>query len=172
LKVPFSSIPEGEGLAVAFEGKDSAWDGLAGMGLLSLPRGSLIIERSGETVFIKGRVLALVRLNCSRCLEEFDLPLDLPIRHILRPVPPELPEAREVELQPEDLEYGYYQDDTVELDRIIEENLVLSFPMKPLCDEACKGLCPRCGNNLNRGACPCSMAEVDSPFVRLKNLVH
>jgi len=172
MQVLFSAIPDQEGLAVRFREKDSSWEGLAGIAFVALPSGEMLIEKSGRNVFVKARVCAQARLCCSRCLDEYLFDFDISFRHTLRPIRDKNSEAKELELMPEDLEYGYYQDDTIELDRIIEENLLLSFPMKPLCSDSCEGLCPRCGSNRNQSPCRCAGNEVDSPFGALKNLIH
>ena len=52
----------------------------------------------------------------------------------------------------------------------MREQIILMMPLKPLCDETCKGLCPRCGANLNREACTCSTDTVNSPFAVLAKL--
>lgn len=43
----------------------------------------------------------------------------------------------------------------IELDPDIREEIILSYPINPLCSDNCKGLCPRCGHNLNEGGCNC-----------------
>jgi uncharacterized protein len=52
----------------------------------------------------------------------------------------------------------------------MQEQFYLSLPMKPLCAEDCKGLCPVCGTNLNRGTCQCQRSWDDPRFAALKNL--
>jgi uncharacterized protein len=52
----------------------------------------------------------------------------------------------------------------------MQEQLYLSLPMKPLCQDACKGLCPSCGTNLNRGACDCSNQWIDPRFAALREI--
>ena len=62
-------------------------------------------------------------------------------------------ERREVE--EDDLATAFYDDDQIDLTHLIMEQFQLALPMKPLCTEACKGLCPQCGTNLNTGSCDC-----------------
>jgi len=168
VRVLVSDIPE-EGLSITFRGKDSPWEGLAGMEMASLPEGRLLLERRGRDVFLKGQFTASVRLPCSRCLEGFGFPVDLSFRHTLRPLDREVRETREVELVREDVEYGCYEGDEIELDRLVEEQLLLTLPMKPLCREDCRGICPRCGANRNEEECACSERAEDGPFDALKN---
>ena len=169
MKVHLSAIPEEEGLTVTFSGKDAAWEGLAGILMEALPAGELVVERLGKDVLVRGRFSAVARFGCSRCLEEFSYPVEMSFRHTLRPLERVEGDIRDLELVPEDLEYGYYEEDLVCLDRLVEEHLVLSLPMKPLCQEDCRGLCPRCGANQNVGECQCPATRGGSPFEILKN---
>ncbi len=170
MKISFASIPD-EGLKLPFGEKDSDWEGLQGMPLDTLPRGELFVEKSGRDVFIKGQVSAAASYSCSRCLEAFRLPIDLSFQYTLRPLSKDRREPSELELFPEDLEYGYYEDELIQLDPLIEEHILLSVPMKPLCRESCKGLCPGCGANRNEGTCSCNLEEGKSPFDVLKNMI-
>ena len=58
----------------------------------------------------------------------------------------------EREVEDEDLETSYYRDDQIDLNELLREQFYLALPMKPLCQETCKGLCPQCGTNLNTGS--------------------
>jgi uncharacterized protein len=166
MKVFISEIPE-EGLDLTFKGEDFVWIGLKGLNVSTYPHGKVIIEKSGLTVFVKGDFNSELLLSCSRCLETFPFPLDLEFSHTLRPKPIDTLE-REVELLPEDLESGYYEEDTVELGRLIEESLLLSIPMKPLCQDTCLGICPMCGVDRNIHLCRCVTGLTNSPFSVLK----
>lgn len=76
----------------------------------------------------------LMRINCSRCLSEFDAVLK------------------------KNIKLNYQVDKTVQhidLNPDIREEIILEYPIKPLCSVNCKGLCPKCGKNLNEGGCSC-----------------
>lgn len=167
MRVFVPEIPE-EGLELRFSGNDARWDGLAGIDLASRPEGKIFLERRGQDVFLRGNVHACVRLACSRCLEGYSFQLDAPFRYTLRPLGKDTRKAREVELVREDLEFGYYEGDVIELDRLIEEHVVLGIPMKPLCRDDCEGICPRCGANRNEQDCACSSQRPEGPFDVLK----
>jgi uncharacterized protein len=77
---------------------------------------------------------------------------------------------QEDELSTEDLEYGYYQDDVIDLDTLIFEQVMLQIPIKVLCTDACKGLCPYCGMNLNTANCGCHAEFIDERLAVLKKL--
>jgi uncharacterized protein len=93
------------------------------------------------------------------------------LNQVLRPPGQDRVEAKEIELAPDDLEYVTYEGEDIPLDGIVEEHILLSLPMQPLCDEECKGLCAACGANLNRGDCGCPEAGRGSPFDSLKEFV-
>ncbi len=102
----------------------------------------------------KGKALAEVSLHvtamlaCDRCLSEVEYPFDLTI--VREVVSPEIATDDEREEQDSFME-GY----ALNIDRLIENEIMLSWPMKVLCRPDCKGLCPVCGKDLNTGACGC-----------------
>ena len=63
----------------------------------------------------------------------------------------EMSTEAEREVEDDDLETSYYRDDQIDLNELLREQFYLALPMKPLCREDCKGLCPQCGTNLNTG---------------------
>jgi uncharacterized protein len=84
-----------------------------------------------------------------------------------------LPEAvigkEEIELRMEDLDVDYYTGEVIDLTPIIFEQIMLQIPMKALCNELCKGLCPHCGINLNKANCDCREDIIDERLAVLKN---
>ena len=76
----------------------------------------------------------------------------------------------EREVEEDDLATAFYADDQIDLGQLITEQFQLALPMKPLCDKACKGLCPQCGTNLNTGSCDCRQEWIDPRLEVLKKL--
>jgi uncharacterized protein len=74
------------------------------------------------------------------------------------------------EVAEDDLGVSFYKDDAIDLRQVIREQFYLSLPMKPLCRDDCKGLCPVCGINRNREVCSCESAWVDPRFDALRKL--
>lgn len=64
------------------------------------------------------------------------------------------------------------EDGFVDLAAVFEEELLLELPAKLLCSEDCKGLCPKCGTNLNSGSCNCTAKEIDPRLEVLKALLE
>ena len=128
---------------------------------------SVEIHRILDTVTLDIRVEAALDLDCGRCLETYRLPVQGGFRHTL--VPPRDMEEQKEELSDEDISFGHYRDDTIDLDALVFEQILLLIPMKPLCAEACRGLCPQCGANLNTESCACRPGAVDRRLEALKN---
>ena len=63
-------------------------------------------------------------------------------------------------------------DFTIELDEVVISDILLSLPQKFLCSDDCKGLCPKCGKNLNLGDCGCDKREIDPRLAILKQLME
>ncbi len=115
-------------------------------------RGQLRVERSGERVTVHGTVSATARLECARCVEPFDVDVEAPLdvfadrsgagRH------PEDEEALE-----RDHYMTFHDGRNLDLRDEAREALLLEIPITPWCREDCRGLCPRCGANLNQGPC-------------------
>lgn len=116
-----------------------------------------------------GRLTAELELPCSRCLEPFRLPVDAPFDLRYLPATEASAEA-EAEVEEDDLETSYYRDDQIDLNELIREQFYLALPMKPLCQEDCRGLCPQCGTNLNAGACACAPVWEDPRLAALRAL--
>jgi Predicted metal-binding, possibly nucleic acid-binding protein len=76
----------------------------------------------------------------------------------------------EREIQEDDLTDAFYQHDEIDLGQLMREQFYLALPMKPLCSDACHGLCPTCGTNLNRAACDCKTEFEDPRFAALREL--
>ena len=129
---------------------------------------TLFILRDKDDVLVRGRVRSCVPLTCSRCLEPFPMTVeaDTDVRFIPRP---QL-RGEDFELSADDLELDFYTENLLDLDRLIETETSLRLPMKPLCDEGCRGLCPVCGGNRNQKLCACQVKRPDPRLHALKFL--
>jgi len=127
------------------------------------------IHKDKERFRLVGSAVTELELGCSRCLESFRLPVnaDFDLRYLPAS---EVSQDEEREIEEEDLETSYYRDDQIDLNELLREQFYLALPMKPLCEEACKGLCPQCGTNLNTGSCSCNAAWEDPRLAALKQL--
>ena len=137
-------------------------------------KAALRAQRVGDIVEIKGKVSTTVRMDCGRCLQPFEMLLessfDLAYSH-KEPVPePGGPDHEELELTAEDMGLIYYQGEEINLKNEIQEQAVLAFPLRTICKPACKGLCPKCGTDLNNGQCACKRSPENNKFAALKDL--
>lgn len=111
--------------------------------------------------------------TCDGCLESFAHHVSIPVEVVLAPVR-ETPgtDPDEIKLESEDLNFAFYTGDSINLADLVREFLVLSIPIRYLCKEDCKGICPHCGANLNRKACSCRPPSGDPRFAVLKKIRH
>ncbi|MSO55411.1 MAG: DUF177 domain-containing protein [Acidobacteria bacterium] len=118
---------------------------------------------------VAGHFSGQIELSCSRCLEPFPMALetDFDLRYVPRV---ENAGEGEKEVEEDDLTTAFYADDQIDLGQLIMEQIHLALPMKPLCVEACRGLCPQCGTNLNTGSCGCTQEWIDPRLEALKKL--
>lgn len=116
-----------------------------------------------------GDVKTVLELPCSRCLEAFRWPVDSRFELRYHPHAQNTGEG-EREIEEDDLTTAFYENEEIDLGQLMEEQFYLALPMKPLCAEGCKGLCPVCGKNLNRDACDCKRDWEDPRFAALREL--
>jgi uncharacterized protein len=118
---------------------------------------------------ITGRIKADAEVDCTRCLQP--APAKMDIKFDVSFVEPDaFPADKELELKDEDLDRDVLQSETIDLKEIAREQILLNLPERVFCKEDCKGLCPKCGTNLNTAACHCSDDEIDPRWAALKNL--
>ncbi len=111
---------------------------------------TLDIYNSSDSYILSGELKGKLILSCSRCLEKFD-------HHI------------SVNLEKEFSKDEIDDPAALDLTDFYIENILLTIPIKPICDEDCKGLCPQCGQNLNENECNCEQEFVDLRLARLKD---
>jgi DUF177 domain-containing protein len=132
---------------------------------------SLDVQKLSDGAFgVTGRVTTRLEVDCSRCVERFEVPVDATFD--LRYVPHQQNTGeREREVGEDDLATAYYRDGMLDLIELLREQFVLALPMKPLCDAACRGLCPQCGTNLNKTQCSCAPRWEDRRLAPLRSLL-
>ncbi len=133
--------------------------------------GFLEFSSTSNLLFIRGRIQTVVRMECARCLQWTNTPINLEVEEEFR--------IRDFQVvasgdQPESQEWdenllSIIRDQRLDLDEFLRQYVTLGLPIHPLCSVSCKGLCPYCGANLNEGECSCE-PMVDSPFLALRSL--
>ncbi len=127
------------------------------------------IHKDKERFRLQGTLKTKLELSCSRCLEPFQMPVDIAFDQRYLPQT-EATSELEAEVPGDDLETSYYRDEEIDLDDLVREQFYLVMPMKPLCRDDCKGLCPHCGTNLNTGTCDCAPVWEDPRLAALKRI--
>ena len=126
---------------------------------------------SGNAVLIDGTAETNVRLPCSRCLEPFDMKIKTDFSGTAVPEIPAMDDPAagdDIELAETDMEVIVYSGDDIDLGYEIAQQIIMSLPFKPVCRDTCKGLCIRCGADLNKTDCQCHPQEEGGPFAVLK----
>ena len=122
-----------------------------------------LVKNTAGVLLMTGKISTTIHGSCDRCTTAFDRDIDLPIDVVLV-----------TELSNEDNEdEGVFPlvGDSADLDDIVRTVFVLNLDSKLLCRDDCKGLCFRCGKNLNEGPCTCQK-ELDPRFAALKQLLE
>jgi len=142
--------------------------------LTSSGRATLIEEHDGrrhvlQDIRVVGELSTKLEIPCARCLEPVPYDVDRKFELLFRPQSVNVgPDERE--MQDKDAEIAFYAGDGVELEEILREQILLAVPIKTVCREECKGMCPQCGKNLNNGDCQCEPVAGDPRWDALKDL--
>lgn len=118
------------------------------------------LHKDGDKYRLVGRIESRLRLSCSRCVEAFNLFVNVPVDLMYLPYGANVGDG-EAEISDEDLAIAFYRDDQIDMGLMIREQLQLTVPMKPLCCDDCHGLCSVCGKNLNHEQCSCDQSWHD-----------
>ncbi len=110
-----------------------------------------------------------IEVACARCLDPVRSHLDRQFDLLYRPTGVDR-RGDEVAIHEADTEIGYYTGEGIELEDVLREQVLLAVPIKAVCQDDCKGLCPHCGRNLNRETCNCAAPVLDERWNALKDL--
>ena len=139
---------------------------LTGLKLADDISADVTLTRDGRTVFVEGIAHAAIHPPCARCLKAVPTMLDPQINLSLLPAPAE---QSEDQLNEDEMDEYSYANDEIDVGAILNEQLLLEKPIKILCNEDCKGLCPSCGSDLNEGTCACVAPPKSLAFAALKD---
>jgi len=114
---------------------------------------SITLVRDGEKIKVSGTVKTELAVRCVKCLEYFDLDINSKFDTILYPL--NLVDFSYSSLREEEMEYIFYSNGKIDVERLILEQINLNIPYKTICSRDCKGICPMCGSNLNYEKCKC-----------------
>ncbi len=116
------------------------------------------IARARRGLSCAGRLVATARVPCARCLEQYPLTVDKEFDLLYLPPRAGAKEGPvDVQIAREDLDVSYLDEEgKLDMDQLAAEQIYLDIPLKPLCSLDCRGLCSRCGANLNTEGCRCA----------------
>jgi len=118
--------------------------------------------RAGGDVYLEAALSGEIRGTCARCAEDFTFAMGTDLRAVLSPRGTQPGHAGSEEA--EDLGLGFYEGDEIDITALVYEHALLALPTRAVCTEACRGLCMRCGANLNTGSCSCPHEAVGIRF--------
>ena len=134
----------------------------------------LRVYQVSDIVEVEGDLETRIRLFCSRCLRAFATPLtsrfDLTYTRSISGDSDMSEHQQELELKAQDLGLIVFDGDEIDFLDGVQEQAVLAFPIQPLCQPSCKGLCSKCGADLNTGDCGCDRRPPSGQFAALKKL--
>lgn len=118
---------------------------------------------------LRGQFSGVFQVPCARCIEPVEVPLTAEFDLIFRPTGADS-ESMERSITAPETEIGYYQGDSLLLEDVLREQVLLSLPVRTLCKPDCKGLCQRCGANRNTHECSCEEGQTDPRWEALEGL--
>ncbi|MBV4418046.1 DUF177 domain-containing protein [Clostridium tyrobutyricum] len=140
--------------------EDSFYDGKEYSGILTPIMLLANLEKTDHMITLNGKVSGVLELTCSRCLKKFAHAINININE-------RFTDKKIVDC---DEDIFFINDGYIDITQIIENNIILALPIKRLCKENCKGLCPKCGTNLNDSTCNCKENDIDPRWEKLKDM--
>jgi uncharacterized protein len=164
MKIDISNLSEGN-----HEYELRAEPGEIGLGdqFRSEVRVTLTLDKNSRQIHMTADVETIGSFHCDRCVDEFDRELknSFHMLYTSEEADRELYDPDEVRLVSPDQHEVDIGDD-------VRQFIMLAVPQKILCKESCAGLCPRCGRNLNRERCTCTVEEIDPRWDKLRGLLN
>ncbi|WP_288183882.1 DUF177 domain-containing protein [uncultured Sporomusa sp.] len=124
-----------------------------------------VVTNKGTYYEVTGTIHATLKESCSRCLESVVSVLTIPFSEKIRET------GLEETGEDSEFEFSCFTGDEMEITDLIRENILLAKPLKPVCSENCRGLCPECGANLNISTCGCNPIKIDPRLAVLEKLL-
>ena len=137
-------------------------------------RAEVVEEHHGKhkiikDIRLKGELATTLEQSCARCLEPVTQEVERQFELLYRPLGVDAGRD-ELSVTEAEAEIGYYEGEGILLEDVLREQVLLSLPLKVVCRDNCKGLCPQCGKNLNQNLCSCSVPFEDPRWEALKEI--
>jgi uncharacterized protein len=127
------------------------------------------VRKGIAQVDVEGVIRGEVEFDCTRCLTNVVQKLDIPFNAAFV-TEENYTSEKEAELRSDDLDVSIYDGEKIDLTDLVREQILLNLPTQILCRDDCRGLCQKCGANLNEVNCNCEEKEIDPRWSALKNL--
>lgn len=125
------------------------------------------VTDKNNCMFLNAAVTVYYRVACDRCLDDIDGSLEFPFERMISSGAPKTDYGDD-----DDFDIIYVNESGIDIDAELMEEIVLELPVYHLCSEDCKGLCQKCGKNLNLGPCECeNKKEIDPRLKILQKLL-
>lgn len=117
-----------------------------------------VFKNLGDVIFLEGEAKTSLHTECGKCLKAFDLDFEFAF-------------DQKFSKNPQSDEIAEFSGNEISIDDSVIQALCMNLPISFVCDEDCKGLCPKCGKNLNEGECNCENDDIDPRMAVLKNFL-
>lgn len=161
IQVDINDIDPDEGLRLSFEHPLDGFfpEGEEVVGIAPA-RVDLNITKYDIDIYVSGNIKGAIKMVCGRCLAYYRQEIEVELKAHFFP--------REEGTDSDEL--NAYDGDTLDLYPLLHDQILMAVPFKPLCNDNCKGLCSRCGADLNKEKCGCPAREIDGRLAVLKKL--
>ena len=168
MKIAFAEISRGKNRYALV---DDGWFPHQEVTATSPATAELVLQRqSDDMIRLQGRLNAAIQLACGRCGEMVDFTIDEEFSYLVTTREEKYDPLQAVECSDEECSLLYLLEPVIDLGEILREQVILAIPIRVLCNEDCRGLCPKCGLLLRDGGCGCDTTNEDSPFALLRAL--
>jgi uncharacterized protein len=127
------------------------------------------VVREGNWVRLRGTISGRTEVECGRCLAAIAFSTEAAF-NVAYITAADYAASETAELQADDLDFSVFDGESIDIDELVREQILLALPSHAICRDDCKGLCPTCGADLNAGACPCAPETMDPRWAALESL--
>lgn len=127
------------------------------------------VTNTGESMFVRAEIEGTFETTCSRCLQSAETTVQTTLRERFRRRDTLEADDAELSLGEDEDDVSFYRGDRIDLGEVVREHVALQLPMKPVCRDDCRGLCPQCGTNWNENTCDCRQDDVDPRLAVLRD---
>lgn len=164
MKLDLSELIKSTGAVIPFHFEEEIE--VEGVELLSPVIADFKFSNTNRSIIIEGELDTNVSAECVRCLEHFILPIHFAFQEAYTREDLMLDAKGNLITDDEDIR-SVFEGHILDITEFLRQNIILALPPAPLCSPDCKGLCPKCGKNLNEGECQCSQQKVDPRWKKL-----